>query len=138
MSTWNQDPATGDMVLPLIGGGTLPAQRGPIIQTDPGLATVIVIENKLGLWLGEWFLNTLEGTPWLLVLGQKNPSLPAIQRLLRRIILGTPPVASVTDVSVNLDAKTRHFTYSWAAVLASGVTITGGSTPYVVPTDQAS
>jgi hypothetical protein len=134
VATWNQDPTTGDIVLPLRGGGFLPSNDGPVIQTDAGLATTLIIENKLALMLGEWFLNTLEGTPWLLILGVKNPNLSALEQLLQRIILGTPPVSTVASVTLSLDHKTRHFTYTWSAVLETGETISGGSTPYIVPT----
>lgn len=132
MSTWAQDPTTGDMVLPKIGGATLPANEGPIIVTDPGDATALIIDNKLSMWLGEYFLDLSQGTPWRAVLGQKNPDLNAVRQMIRSIILGTPPVAQVTDVSLAFSARLRNLSYSWAATLASGQTIVGGMTPYVV------
>jgi hypothetical protein len=132
VSTWAQDSATGDMVLPKIGGLTLPPNAGPIVVTDPGQATRILLDNKLAMWLGEWFLDTRQGTPWLAILGVKNPDLNAFRQMISGILLATPPVAAANDVSLVFDRRTRHLAYSWTATLLSGVQIQGGTTPYVV------
>jgi hypothetical protein len=121
------------MVLPIIGGATLPANLAPVIQTDEGQAAAIIIDNKLSMWLGEWYLDLSQGTPWLTILGVKNPDLNAVRQVLQGIIAGTPPVNVVNDVSLAFDTTTRNLTWSWTATLDSGVVITGGSTPYVVP-----
>ncbi len=80
------------------------------------------IGTRLRLWLGEFFLDTTDGTPHLTqVLGPRagrNPDAAIKQR-----ILGTPGVSSITSYSSSFDGRTRALT-----VTATVDTIYGAAT----------
>lgn len=63
------------------------------------------IQTRLRLWLGEWFLDTSDGTPYLTqILGErhgKNPDAAIKQR-----ILGTPGVSQLLSYSSSFNAPT--------------------------------
>lgn len=68
------------------------------------------IGTRLKLWLGEWFLDTTDGTPYLTqVLGErygKNPD-TAIKNpdaAIKRRILGTPGVSQLLSYSSSFNA----------------------------------
>jgi hypothetical protein len=76
----------------------------------PALAQLI--KTRLLLFLGEWFANTLDGTPyWQSILGTAlNKQL--INRLLVARILATPFVNSVTNVQSSFDPASANFSFS--------------------------
>jgi hypothetical protein len=114
--------ASGDLAVPLA------------IQTDPGTYTSWKIQDELGLWLGEWFIDVTVGFPWVnRVLGLKNPSLSQIRALLRQAILETPLVVSLVDLNLSLNPKTRALAYAFRAFLQNGAQVTGGTgVPFIV------
>ena len=121
MSTLARTP-TGDVQIPLS------------IERDLATLALRKIQDQFGLWLGEWFLDTSIGFPWIpRVLSLKNPSFTEIRALFRQAILLTPGVVSLEALSMSLDPRTRQLEYSFAAKLDSGFTVTGGSgQPFVV------
>ncbi len=91
------------------------------------------IENRLGLALGEWFLDTREGAPWLQsILGSKNPDFQIIKRVLRSVIVSVP---GIDDARINLEPldANRQLTGTWVAIDSEGEEIEGGiGRPFVV------
>ncbi|WP_203413365.1 hypothetical protein [Entomobacter blattae] len=86
-----------------------------------------LVKNRLNLWLGEWFLDTQEGTPWQLnVLGKGRQTL--YEPALRARVLPTPGVRAITafqadtsqirDISVNLTINTAYGVTPLAVVLS--------------------
>lgn len=66
------------------------------------------VGTRLRLWVGDWFLDLTEGTPyWEQILGHKNIALAGA--VLRDRILSTPFAVSVDDYSVIFDETTRDF-----------------------------
>ncbi len=92
------------------------------------------IENRLQLGKGEWFLDTRAGTPWLQsILGQKNPDLAVVGRVLRSVIVS---VEGIVDAIVSLDplGSDRVLTGTWIAISDEGTEITGDiGIPFIVP-----
>ena len=84
-----------------------------------------LIATRLGLWLGQWFLNRSDGTPYQTqVLGKYTITTrdPAIQGR----VLQTPGVTGIKNYSSNLNRQTRGWT-------ANGTVDTVyGSTPFTV------
>jgi hypothetical protein len=92
------------------------------------------IRNKLGLAVGEWFLDTREGVPWFgLVLGQK-PDLEIIKRLVTETILSTPGMSDVPEMGATFDGVTREAACTWRALDDEGEEIPGGFTPFILRT----
>lgn len=61
-------------------------------------------KTRLGLWRGQWFLDTGEGTPWLQeILGKRD----AVDAVIRARILGTPGILSIAEYENITDPDTR-------------------------------
>lgn len=66
---------------------------------------------KIRLWffLGEWFLDTKEGTPFHRSILVKNPNIPLIDSLLKSRILGTEGMLELKSYDSTYDAALRKF-----------------------------
>ncbi len=64
------------------------------------------VETRLELWLGEWFLDTSDGTPYMQgVLGKHSQELANITIQTRA--LGTQGVTNLTDFLSEINPDTR-------------------------------
>lgn len=80
------------------------------------------VVTRLKFFLGEWFLNTTNGTDWFGgVLGKGSP-LASRESIIRRRILLTPGCAGMTAFAVNSDPRTRELTITASIVSQSGDT----------------
>jgi hypothetical protein len=105
------------------------------IETDPPTCAAIKIQDQFWLGRGEWFLNIIEGVPYIpTILGRKNPNIASIRAIFQEIILQTPGIASLKELQVNYDPIGRTFSYAFAAFDNAGALITGGDTPFLVAT----
>jgi hypothetical protein len=65
-------------------------------------------KTRLSLWLGQWFLNTSDGTPWLTkVLGFNTAS--TRDAAIRARIFGTPGVTAILKYASQFDDASRKF-----------------------------
>lgn len=77
--------------------------------------------TRLLLWLGEFFLDTTQGTDWAgSVLGKNTET--TRDATLQDIILGTPNVTALVSYSSNLDPTTRMFTVQCTVTTAFSTT----------------
>lgn len=91
--------ADGDMVF---GKGSNGHYR------DQPEAVAQLVRTRLRLMLGEWFLDTTDGTPWLTkVLGKYTEATRTLA--LKDRILSTPGVQSVDSYSAAFDPDKRVF-----------------------------
>lgn len=65
------------------------------------------IKIQLMTFLGEWFLDTTHGVPYLEQILVKNPDGNIIEAILRSQILKVPDVVSVDDMILTYDPKKR-------------------------------
>ena len=66
------------------------------------------VKTRLGLWLGQWFLDTSAGVPYnTQVLGKYTGSTRDV--ILRETILGTIGVKAILAYSSQLNRDTRQF-----------------------------
>lgn len=85
---------------------------------DVPAAVAQAIKTRLGLWTGEWFLNTNEGTDWMQVVGQIG-AYNVRDTVVRSRILQTPYVQSMYDWAS--EVFNRRYSASGKIVTAFGV-----------------
>ena len=77
------------------------------IDSAQGVAQVA--KTRLMLWLGQWFLNQSDGTPWYEdVLGFNTQNLR--DAAIRARLAGTPGVTAILAYQSQLNQQTRAFT----------------------------
>ncbi|CAI9119537.1 hypothetical protein [Brytella acorum] len=70
-------------------------------QQNTPAAVGQLVETRLKLWLGEWFADTSDGTPWATqVLGRGTT--PTYDAVIQSRILATPGVQSITSYGSSL------------------------------------
>lgn len=75
--------------------------------------------TRLQLYLGEWWLDTSDGTPWRTkVLGKFTGSTRDV--VIRQRVLNTPEITAINNYSSNLNRDTRAFTVNMELDTAYG------------------
>ncbi len=82
------------------GGGQLDFYR------DVPAAVGQAAKTRLLLWLGEWFLNTAEGTPYLTGILGKHPKSTADATIRNRVI-NTQGIVSIENYVSTIDPDVR-------------------------------
>ena len=77
-------------------------------------------ETDLGLFLGEFFLNTLEGVPYYRDVLIKNPNLETIRSVFRSVVRAVPGIVDVPRCDVFPPDSDRHALCEWEAVYLDG------------------
>lgn len=104
--------ADGDMIF---GGG----QRA--FWRDQREAPAQIVLSRLYLFLGEWFLDTEDGTAWKTrVLGKYTGD--TRDTVIRTRILGTQGVTGITAFDSDLDREARAYTVAATISTAYGET----------------
>lgn len=107
------DVTGGDLQLTYDGPGSTVEQRKD--------ARAQHLRQRLKLVLGEWFIDEDAGTDWFgQVIGQKNPNLAVVRALIEERVLGTPGIASVSRLDMDLDRTTRELSIALRAVTTEG------------------
>jgi len=68
------------------------------------------IKITLKFWLGEWFLDTSDGVPFLEYILVKNPNMNHIRAIYCEKILDVPGVTAINSLDLTLDKKNRTLT----------------------------
>ena len=79
------------------------------------------IKITLLFWFEEWFLDTTQGIPYLQNICIKNPNLQHIRQIFRNAILSVPGVDSVSELTLNVDARTRILEVVYTANTSEGL-----------------
>lgn len=111
----------------------LSASKQLVLVTDPDQQAAQKLGNLFLFFLGEYFLDTRLGVPFIqAVLGVKTPSLRVVKQLFTNVILSVPWISSVNGITLQL-SKARRLAFAFSAQTQSGATITGGSgQPFIV------
>jgi hypothetical protein len=119
------DPDTGDVLLDAAGNFATVTGRDAIAQH---------VRIRLLHYLGEWFLDQREGVPYFESILVHHPDLAAVEEAYRRTIAETPGIASVRDLVLDFDRRSRTLTVTGSAVTTDGETITAAdfSRPFVL------
>jgi hypothetical protein len=73
------------------------------------------IRIALKLWLGEYFLDTTAGVPYLTSILIKQPNRATIEAILRRTIRSVNGVTSVDSLDINIDRQARTLSVTFTA-----------------------
>lgn len=73
-------------------------------------ATAQAVKTRLYLLLGEWFLDTDAGVPYLQQIMTKPANLPLAEAIIKRTILETEGVQSMRLFNMAYDRDTRRLT----------------------------
>ena len=79
------------------------------------------IKISLQFWLGEWFLNSTLGVPYLERICVKNPNLQHIRQIFRNVIQNVSGIIAVNALDLTVDASKRVLTVSYKATTTDGV-----------------
>lgn len=100
--------------------GDLALGKEKFLVTDSAAEAAQNINTRLKFFLGEWFLNTADGTDWFgKVLGKGSPE-ASRESVIRRRILLAPAVAGMTAFSTDTAIATRQFSVNASVVSKSG------------------
>lgn len=78
------------------------------------------LRTKLGLFLGEWFLDTTVGVPWFRDVLVKNPNFVVIQDMLKDQILSTPGVIALERFDFDYVSGTRNLSLDFTVSSTEG------------------
>lgn len=73
------------------------------------------IKVALLFCLGEWFLDTKKGVPYLEYVLIKNPNMAHVRQVLYEAISGVPDVMRVSKLDVQLNQRSREAVVSYSA-----------------------
>ncbi len=107
LATFNWDLAEDDIALPI-----------KLVQSPHSLA--FKLRQRFRFFLGEWFLNTLEGVPYYRDILIKTPDLSVARSIFRQVLLTTQDIASVRRINLKVDAANRTMHCDFIAVLEDG------------------
>lgn len=108
-----------------------------LLTDDPSYpASRAVLQDlfiRLRFFYGEWFLDPTQGLPYFQYVFVNNPDLRLIESIFRRVILGTPGVATLETFSLTFDAQRRQLFPVFVGRLTSGQRFTSDDFgPFVV------
>lgn len=83
------------------------------------------VRTRLRLFLGEYFRDITDGTPWFEQILGKGVSMDAREAALRNRIVRTPGVVRLTSFSTTFDLNTRTYSVTAGALTTYGlITVT--------------
>lgn len=89
------------------------------------------LRQRLRTFTGEWFLDQRIGVNYRATVLIKNPSIPGIALLFRRVILGTPGIVKVGVISTDLNKADRILAVNFDAELDDGTVLTFDREPLI-------
>ena len=96
-------------------------KAGDFLAIDNAERVAQQIKIQLLTFLGEWFLDTTHGVPYLEYVLVKNPNIELIRQIFREQILSVDDVKSVESIDVDYDAQTRVMKLEYGATTEYGL-----------------
>lgn len=88
---------------------------------------------RFKFWLGEYFLDTRQGIPYLRDVFVKSPDLDVIDSLFRRVIMTTPGVLALAKFELLYKPEERKLYFKFHALVEGGtVTVNFGDDDFIV------
>jgi hypothetical protein len=69
-------------------------------------AIALLLENRLLLWLSEWFLDITAGVNWPAILGSMPPATTLLEAEVRRCVRDTEGVVAINNLQMTFDHRT--------------------------------
>lgn len=85
------------------------------------IAVIQDIDTRLSCFLGDCFFDTGAGINWFTFLGSKDQI--SLNLAVSAVILNTPDVVSLIQLSINLDHVTRKITITYVAFTSFGLAV---------------
>ncbi len=80
------------------------------------------VRTRLRLFLGEYFRDISDGTPWFEQILGKGASMNVREAVLRNRIVRTPGVVRLTSFKTDFSVETRKFTVTAGVLTTYGLT----------------
>lgn len=96
---------------------------GDLVFVEGTEAIAQHLRIRLGFFLGEWMLDRRLGVPYFQHVLIKNPKTSVVRGILRKVILRTPGVLTVSDLLVTYEPTTRIMSVSFTAQVTGDVTL---------------
>lgn len=80
---------------------------GDLLHIDNAERVAQQIKIQLLTWLGEWFLDTTHGVPYLEYILVKNPNFDLVRQIFREQILGVQDVDSIDELEIVYNPNQR-------------------------------
>lgn len=109
MTVRRLDSVTGDIVT---SGQQFIIEKDEIAQT---------IRTRLTLYLGEYFRDITDGTPWYEQILGKFKSLDTIEAVLRARIANTPGVVRLISFATDFDVNSRKYSVTAGVLTTYGI-----------------
>ncbi len=99
-----------------------------VLDSDNGLTTLTgqdalaqIINNRLEMWLGEWFYSPASGFDWKGLFDQKQFLEKRARRMIRDAILADSRITTITEINTSFDNANRELTIDWKAKSSEGL-----------------
>lgn len=103
--------ATGDLLL----------NNNDLMVIDNAERVAQQILITLRFWLGEWFLDTTQGVPYLEYILIKNPNENHIRQILTDAILSVEGVETVDNMELDFDTRNRKMAVTYTVTTDYGL-----------------
>lgn len=113
-----------DILLNDVGDVAFDNGAAPLVTSEQRQDVAQRLQIKLRTFLGEWFLNTEIGVPYLQQIFGKGRQRSAIDVIFQTQILEEPDVLEIVEFNSTLDAAQRDYSLSFRVRVASGITDT--------------
>lgn len=104
-----------------VSTGDLVIQNGDLVLIDHAERVAQQILITLREWLGEWFLDTRDGVPYLEYILVKNPNENHIRQILMEKISGVEGVSTVTSMTLAMNNFSRTLAVEYEAETTYGL-----------------
>jgi hypothetical protein len=96
---------------------TLTVRNGELVLVTGEEAIEQQLRLRLKFFLGEFFLDELQGIPYYREVFIKNPNLQLLRSIFTQAILSTPRIASVDSLELSIDGETRTLNLAFVATM---------------------
>jgi hypothetical protein len=92
-----------------------------VLETELGAEVAQRLTVRFNFFLGEWFLDESEGTPWYQRILKKAPEDRVIRAVIRQVVESTEGVSQLLTLSYEI-TRDRRLLVSFTAQLVDGST----------------